>query len=146
MGIEAEFSRRVYADPDTIWEQLGDPTTWPNWWMDCVAARTLDNLSLREGSRLEVLVKPRLLQMTFNPVVDLYTERRTLSLTHRSALVHTTLSWQLVEKGEYVQVTATLVFNGLLPFLITITQQSGTVRTCINTAIKGLKRVAEQRF
>ena len=146
MGIEAEFSRRIYADPDTIWEQLGDLTTWPTWWQDCVAARTLDNLSLREGSQVELLLRPRTLQMTFKPVVDLYTDRRILSLTHQSAMVHSTFSWQLVEKGEYVQTTATLVFNGVLPFFITIAQQASNVRTSVNSAVKGLKRIAEQRY
>lgn len=146
MGIEAEVSRKIFADSDAIWELLGDPPAWPTWWLDCVSAKTLDSRTLREGSALEVLVKPRTMSLTLNPVVDLYTERKLLSLTHRSTFIHTTATWQLLEKKDSVLVTANIVFNGLLPFLITISQQSSVVRFSLNNNLKGLKKAAEKRY
>ena len=146
MGIEAEVSRKIFADSDAIWELLSDLEAWPTWWMDCVAARTMDSRKLREGSALEVLVKPRTVSLTLNPVVDLFTERKLLSLTHRSTFVHTTATWQLLEKNDAVIVTANIVFNGFLPFLITIAQQSSVVRLSLNNNLKGLKKAAEKRY
>jgi hypothetical protein len=146
MGIEAEVSRKIFADSDAIWELLSDLEAWPTWWVDCVIARTMDSRTLREGSTLEVLVKPRAVSLTLNPVVDLFTERKLLSLTHRSAFIHSTATWQLVEKNDAVTVTASIVFNGLLPFLITIAQQSSVVRFSLNNNLKGLKKAAEKRY
>lgn len=145
MGIEAEISRNILADPDVIWEQLTDTKTWPQWWMDCQSAKTMDDKRLDEGSRLELVVKPRMLALTLRPEVDLMTPHKTLSLTYHSAFIHTTCTWQLLEKPEGVKVTAQIVFNGLFPFLVTIMQNSSVVRVSLNNFMKGLKRSAERR-
>ena len=145
MGIEAEVSRNILADPDVIWEQLTDTPRWPQWWIDCQSAKTMDDRRLDEGSRLELVVKPRMLALTLRPEVDMMTPLKTLSLTHRSAFIHSTCSWQLVEKPEGVRVTAQIVFNGFFPFLVTIMQQSSSVRVSLNNFMKGLKRSAERR-
>ena len=145
MGIEAEVSKNVLTEREIIWELLGDPSTWASWWVDCVAAKTTDERSLREGSRLEVVLKPKRGKMTLNPVVDLCTEGKLLSLTHRSFGIHTTCEWKLEDRPEGVRVTARIVFNGLVPFLITIAQQSSIVRFSLNNNLRGLKRAAERR-
>ncbi len=145
MGIEAEVSRNILADPDVIWQQLTETKGWPSWWIDCRTAKTHDDKPLDEGSRLELMVKPRNVAITLNPVVDLMTPLKTLSLTHRSAFIHTTCTWQLVEKPEGVRVTAQIVFNGVFAFLVAIAQQSGVVRFSLNNFMKGLKRSAERR-
>lgn len=146
MGIEAEVVRNVFADPAAIWELLIDPPQWKTWWPDCVSATTDDSKSLREGSRIELVLQPRQMRMTLRPEVDLCTENKLLSLTHRSATIHSTATWQLVEKGDTVKVTAQIVFNGFLPFLITIAQQSSIVHFSLNNNLKGLKRAAERRY
>ena len=146
MGIEAEVSRKIYADSDAIWELLADPTSWSSWWTDCEAARSVDGKVLREGSGLEVVLQPKIMKLTLTPEVGLLSERKLLSLTHRSAMIHSTVTWQLAEKKEFVVVTADIVFNGVLPFLIAISQQSSIVRFSLTNNLKGLKRAAEQRY
>lgn len=145
MGIEAEISRNILADPDVIWEQLTDTKTWPAWWIDCQSAKTMDEKRLDEGSRLELVVKPGTVALTLRPEVDLMSPLKTLSMTHHTAFIHTTCSWQLVERPEGVRVTGQVVFNGLFAFLISILQRRSTVRLCLNNFMKGLKRSAERK-
>lgn len=146
MGIEAEVVKNVFAEPMVIWGLLADPPMWKTWWPDCISATTADSKSLHEGSHLELVLQPRQIKITLRPEVDLCTEGKLLSLTHRSALIHTTASWHLVEKDDCVRVTGQIVFNGFFPFLITIAQQSSIVRFSLNNNLKGLKRAAEQRY
>ena len=145
MGIETEVTKNVFAERELIWELLEDTSTWTSWWTDCVAVKTQDGKPLREGSQLELVVRPKRTKMTLRPVVDLCTEGKTLSLTHRSAGIHSTCVWQLTDRPEGVRLSAQIVFNGFVPFLITIAQQSSVVRFSLNNNLKGLKRAAERR-
>ncbi len=144
MGIDVELSTGILADPDIVWGLLEDPTGWSTWWHSCVAARTLDGKPLREGSELELVLQPKLQKLTFRPVVDLLTENRTLSLTYRTLFVQTTTAWYLAEKPDRTQVDVQTVFNGLLPFLMSILQQRSTVQFCLKTNLQGLRRSAER--
>ena len=110
-----------------------------------MAVKTQDGRLLHEGSELELVVRPRHMKMTLRPVVDLCTEGKTLSLTHRSAGIHSTCVWQLTDRPEGVRLSAEIVFNGLVPFLITIAQQSSVVRLSLNNNLNGLNRAAERR-
>lgn len=144
MGIDAEITTGIRADPDVIWGLLKDPSGWSTWWRSCVAAHTLDQRSLREGSEIELVLQPKQQKFTFRPVVDLMTEHRTLSLTHRTSFVQTTTAWYLAEKPDRTQVTVQTVFNGLLPFLMSIMQQRSTVQLVLKTNLQGLRRTAER--
>ncbi len=144
MGIDAEVSTGIRADPEVVWGLLVDASSWSSWWRICLAAESMDKKELREGSELEVLLQPKLQKFTFRPVVDLLTENRTLSLTQRSLFVQTTTAWYLVEKPDRTQVTVQTVFNGVLPFLMSIAQQRSTVPLCLKTNLQGLRRAAER--
>ena len=144
MGIDADLSIPVRADPDVVWGLLVDPSSWASWWRACVAARSLDGKDLREGSRLEVVLQVKYQKLTFKPVVDLLTENRTLSLTQRSFAVQTTTSWYLAEKPDRTEVAVQTVFNGLLPFVMSILQQRGTVQMALKSNLQGLRRAAER--
>lgn len=144
MGIDAELSAGIRADPDIIWGLLADPSGWSSWWRSCVAAHSVDGKTLHEGSGVELVLQPKLQKFTFRPVVDLLTEHRSLSLTHRSTFVQTTTAWYLAEKPDRTQVTVQTVFNGLLPFLMSLAQQRSTVQLCLKTNLQGLRRAAER--
>ncbi len=144
MGIDVDISINVRSDPEIIWGLLVDPSGWSGWWRTCIAARSLDDRTLREDSGLELVLQPKFQKLTFRPVVDLLTENRALSLTHRSLFVQTTTAWYLAEKPDRTQVTVQSVFNGLLPFLMSIAQQRSTVQLCLKTNLQGLRRAAER--
>ncbi len=144
MGIDAEITTGIRADPDIVWGLLVDPSSWSSWWRSCVAAHSIDSRDLREGSEIELVLKPKLQKVTFRPVVDLLTDYRTLSLTHRSFFVQTTTAWYLAEKPDRTQVTVQSVFNGILPFLMSIAQQRSTVHLTLKTNLQGLRRAAER--
>lgn len=144
MGIEVEQAKIIRADPEVVWDFLEHPETWKTWWPDCVEARVTDDRTLREASRLESVVRPVRLSLTLNPIVDLVIERKTLSMTHRSAFIQSTAAWYLYEKPDATHVKAELVFNGLFPFLVTIAQRSSTVRASVKRNLLGLKRAAER--
>ncbi len=144
MGIDAELSTSIRADPDVIWGLLEDPSGWSTWWRSCVAARVVDGRALREGSEIELVLQPKRQKFTFRPAVDLLTEQRTLSLTHRSLTVQTTTAWYLAEKPDRTQVTVQSVFNGVLPFAMSILQQRSTVQLALKVNLQGLRRAAER--
>ena len=144
MGIDAEHTTGIRADPDIIWGLLEDPSTWSSWWRICIAARSEDGKELREGSEVEMVLQPKFQKFTFRPVVDLLTPDRTLSLTHRGLFVQTTTAWYLADKPDRTQVTVQTVFNGLLPFLMSIAQQRSTVQLVLKTNLQGLRRAAER--
>ena len=145
MGIDVDLSTQIRADPEVIWELLVDPSGWNSWWRGCIAARCLDDRTLREGSELEVVLQPKLQKFTFRPFVDLLTENRTFSLTHRSIFVQTTTTWYLAEKPDRVQVNVQTVFNGILPFVMSILQQRSSVQLCLKGNLQGLRRAAERK-
>ncbi|MEM7352157.1 MAG: SRPBCC family protein [Acidobacteriota bacterium] len=145
MGIDVDLSTNIRADPEVIWSLLEDPASWKTWWRGCIAAQALDDRSLREGSQLEVVLQPKLQKFTFRPVVDLMTENRTLSLTHRSPMVQTTTAWYLAEKPDRTQVSVQSVFNGVLPFFMSILQQRSSVQLALKGSLQGLRRVAERK-
>lgn len=144
MGIDVELSGGIRADPDVIWGLLVDPSSWSGWWRSCVAAQSVDGKTLREGSEIELVLQPKFQKFTFRPVVDLLTEHRTLSLTHRTLFVQTTTAWYLAEKPDRTQVDVQTVFNGALPFLMSILQQRSTVQLSLKTNLQGLRRAAER--
>ena len=144
MGIDVELSTSIRTDPEIIWALLVDPSTWKGWWRGCLAAQTSDGRDLREGSQLEVLLQPKLQKFTFRPVVDLLTENRTLSLTHRSAFLQTTAAWYLAEKPDRTQVDLQIIFNGLLPFFMSIFQQRRSVQLILKKNLQGLRQAAER--
>jgi hypothetical protein len=144
MGIDVDLSTGIRADPDVIWGLLETPSSWNTWWRGCVNAQALDGRTLREGSRLEVVLQPKLQKFTFKPVVDLLTEHRALSLTHRSIFLQTTTAWYLVEKPDRTTVTVQTVFNGVMPFAMSILQQRSSVQLCLKGNLQGLRRAAER--
>jgi len=144
MGIEVEETKIVRSDPEVIWELLSKPEGWKGWWPACVEARLAEDPVLRDGSQLEVVLKPATVKMTFHPVVDLFTENKHLSLTHRSAFIQTTAVWYLTPRPDATLVKAEIIFNGLFPFLVTIAQRSSVVRYALQSNLRGLKRHAER--
>lgn len=144
MGIELEQTKIIRADPELIWDFLVRTETWKSWWPDCVEAASEDERRLDEGSRIELVLQPRVAKLTLRPTVDLLTEGKTLSLTHRSPLIQTTAAWYLSERPDATVVRGELVFNGIVPFLITIGQQSSAVRACFQRNLNGLKKAAER--
>ncbi len=145
MGIDVDISTQVRADPEVIWGLLEDPSTWSTWWRGCITARTGDGQLAREGSQLEVVLQPKLQKFTFRPIVDLLTENRTFSLTQRSLTVQTTTVWYLAEKPDRTLVNVQTVFNGVLPFAMSILQQRGAVQMSLKANLQGLRRAAERK-
>ncbi len=83
-------------------------------------------------------------KLTFKPAVDLLTPNRTLSLTQRSFAVQTTTGWYLAEKPDRTEVNVQTVFNGLLPFFMSVLQQRSTVQMALKSNLQGLRRAAER--
>ena len=144
MGIDADLSINVRADAEVIWSLLENPASWHGWWRACVTAHSFDGRTLHEGSEIEVVLQPKLQKFTFRPVVDLLTENKTLSLTHRSIVVQTTTVWYLAEKPDRTQVNVQTIFNGLLPLGMSIFQQRSAVQLALKSNLQGLRRAAER--
>ena len=144
MSLIVEKSVPVVAAPETIWGLLTNPQSWPEWWPDCIAAKASGPAHFGEGSRLELVLQPGLMKMTFRPEVDLYTENKTLSMTQRSTLVQATVTWYLQPKSEGTRVSVRGVFQGPLFFLMRILQQGSAPMVALTTQLRGLRRTAER--
>lgn len=144
MGIEVELQKMVHASPEAVWSLIASPQTWPSWWQECDSARTADGKAVREGSRLLVAIKPGNRMMQVEPEVDLFTERRTLSLTHRSPLLQTTCSFYLHEKPKGTLVVVQAVSEGIQSTLARFLGRSHLLRVALESGLRGLKRLAER--
>jgi hypothetical protein len=144
MSFECEQSVNVATDREVVWRLLIDPTTWKTWWPDCIDASAVDRKMLHEGSKLELALQPKQVKYTFNPEVDLTSEGKNLSLTHRSLFVQWTVSWHLQDLANGTRVTARGAFTGLGTALKGLFHQDDTVRFSLHSNLRGLKRLAER--
>lgn len=144
MAIVVEESVNVASAPETIWGLLVNVGAWHTWWPDCVEANTRDYRALREGSELKVLMQPKHQKMSLRPVVDMCTEGRSLSITHRSVMIRTTVVWTLKTGSAGARVSVRGVFAGLLVLLMQVVGQGHLFRFSLHRALRGLKKIAER--
>lgn len=146
MGIEVQQSKLVVAPAPTVWSLVASPKAWSTWWRECTSCRTLDGKAVREGSQLEIVIDPGTGAGTYVPVVDLFTDEKALSLTHRGSLVQATLVFYLSVKpgGRGTEVRVDLVMDGLGPFFGRFLGRATTARIAVDNGLKGLKRYAER--
>ncbi|MEM8961653.1 MAG: SRPBCC family protein [Acidobacteriota bacterium] len=144
MGFELDHSVNVAAPADIVWRLLIDPSSWSGWWRDCLDAQSRDLRNLREGSELSLTVQPKHMRMTFEPRVDLMIEQKTLSMSHRSALVQASLSWYLGASEMGTRVQARVVFAGLWSNVMGLTRQKDAVHFAVHSNLRDLKKVAER--
>ena len=144
MGIEISMSISIAARTETVWSLLIDPRTWKSWWPDCIEATSHDFRTLREGSKLEVVVQPKTSKASFFPVVDLMSEGKSLSLTSRGTFLQSTVAWYLqpIDAGTRVRVHGD--FTGLATTLMRLTRRDDTFRFALHGNLRGLKRVGER--
>lgn len=144
MGREIDISRTIVAPIDTVWELVEKPVTWKSWWPECENAQILDRGALREGSSIEVTLKPDYRKYDFRPTVDLFTMGKTLSLTHRSWAVRATVSFYLSEKSSGTHVRLQAVVEGLGMLIAGFTGRGALPQQVFDSALRGLKRTAER--
>ena len=145
MALKLEGFKNIAAAPATVWQLLDRPTTWKAWWEDCVEAIAVDRKGLREGSRIELVLKPSYRRLVFFPVVELYTENKILSLVYRTALVDAALTFYLQEdKDGCTQVRCQLKFGGVYGIFLRLLRQGDTIRFSHDRCLRGLKRMAER--
>lgn len=144
MGIELDLSKKILAPPGVVWGLLGNPSSWATWWRDCEVARITDHRSAREGARLDLVVKPGQRETSFSPTIDLYTEDRTLSLTHRSGISQATCVWYLNKKPNGTVVRAQLVYEGIGSLFVRLSGRKTLVRLALENQLKDLKKYSER--
>jgi uncharacterized protein YndB with AHSA1/START domain len=144
MGLEIDVQKNIDAAPATVWELLEKPPTWSTWWTECDHALAQDRRGLREGSQIELVLRPDRRPTTLMPVVELYTEEKTLSLTHRSSMVQATATFYLSSHRHGTRVRVQAVFEGLGILLLRLSGRGGVPLHTLDSALRGLKRVAER--
>jgi len=144
MSLIVERSVQIAAAPEAIWGLLSRPDTWAGWWSDCTIAKPYDAGRFGEGSKIELVLQPGWLKVTFRPYVDLFTENKTLSLTQRSALVQSTVAWYIQPRAESTRLAVRGVFQGGLFFFMRVLQRGGTAELVLKSHLRGLKRTVER--
>lgn len=145
MALKLEASKFVAAAPATVWQLLDRPTTWKAWWEDCVEAIAVDRKGLREGSQIELVLKPGYRRVSFQPTVELYTENRILGLAQKDSLVDARLTFYVQEDRDGgTHVRCHLSFGGPYAILVRLLRQGDLVRISHDRILRGLKRMAER--
>ncbi|MEM8934660.1 MAG: hypothetical protein AAGE94_25925 [Acidobacteriota bacterium] len=92
----------------------------------------------------EIILDPGTGALTFQPEVDLFTDQKTLSLTHRSPFTQATCIYYLSSKRSGTEVRIELVMDGLGPFLGRFLGRRITAQVTVESALRGLKRYSER--
>lgn len=142
--LAIEESIHVATPADKIWRLLADPTTWKTWWPGCVDAATADRKTLREGSRLELVLQPTWLRMTLRPKVEVATINRALIWVGQSAGIQGRHAWYLDEKPDGTRIREREDFTGAGVVLLHVLFQVGATRKMFQANLRGLKKMAER--
>ena len=143
MAVVVEKVTNIASAPETVWSLLVNPESWKSWWSGCIEARTMDRRTLREGSQLELVLQPRHQKVTLNPVVDMMSEGKTLSLTQQGALLQGTVVWEVVEGPMGARVNLRGVFKGFQVWLMGLAGKNGTFQLSLSANLRGLKKTSE---
>ena len=144
MSIIVEHGVSMASDPQTVWGLLMNTGSWSTWWKECKVAQTTDHKTLREGSQIELLLLPRSSKITLWPVVDMLTEGKTFSMTHRSPMYQGTVVWRILPGKDGVRVEVRGVFQGIGIKLLALRGGKATLASVLRSNLRGLKRLAEQ--
>ena len=144
MGIEIDLSKKILASQEVVWSLLGNPGTWTRWWRDCEAAHSKDGRAAREGAEFEIVLKPGQTSHSYSPIIDLYTENRTMSMTQRGVISQVTCVWYLNKKPNGTEVRAQLVYEGLGSLVTRLTGRTTLVRLALENQLKDIKKFAER--
>lgn len=144
MGKEIDLSRNIQAPVDVVWELLEKPVTWKSWWKECEEAHIVDRGALREGSAIEISLRPDNRLLTLHPTVDLFTFGKTLRLTHRSLALRATAAFYVSQKQHGAHVRVQAVTEGLSILFLTLVGSGSLPLQVLDSALRGLKRTAEQ--
>lgn len=144
MAVVVEKVASVASAPETVWGLLVNPESWKSWWPGCVEAHTEDYRTLREGSKVELVLRPKSRKMTFNPEVDMISEGKTLSLTHHSLFLQGTVVWEVGEGPAGTRVSLRGVFKGFQVWLMGLASQNDVFQASLHGHLRGLKKIAER--
>lgn len=144
MAIVVEHSTNIASAPETVWGLLINVSSWHTWWKDCVEANTADFKMIHEGSEISMVMQPKHQKMTFQPVVDLCTEGKVLSLTHRSLTIQSTVVWTLKSGPTGARIHIRGVFAGVSVFFMRLLRQDDIFHFSLHGNLRGLKRMAER--
>lgn len=144
MAVVVERTVNVASTPETIWGLLVNASTWKSWWDDCVVATAKDHRALHEGSEIELVLQPKHRKITFQPIVDMMSEGKTLSLTQHAALMQGTVVWQLAEGPMGARVSLRGVFTGFQIWLMGLASQNDIFQFSLYSNLRGLKKMAER--
>lgn len=144
MAVVVERVANVESAPETVWGLLVNLETWKRWWPGCVEASADDHRTLHEGSKIELVLQPAGRKVTFNPVVDMLSEGKTLSLTHQSLFLQGTVVWEVAEGPTGARVSLRGVFKGFQVWLMGLASQNGIFQHGLSSSLRGLKKLAER--
>jgi hypothetical protein len=144
MAKIVERTAHVEAAPETVWGLLINLNSWNAWWPECVEANTDDTRTLREGSKIELVIEPRHRKITLSPFVDMMSEGRSLSLTLLSPLLKGTVVWTVADGPSGAKVSVRGVFTGFQVWLLGLVGGTLVFQTSLYANLRGLKKFAEK--
>lgn len=144
MAIAMEHTVPVAADPETVWGLLINAESWKEWWPECVTAKSLDHRTLREGSRVELLLDASGRKRTFFAEVGMVSEGKTLSMTHESWNLRCTVTWNILPGPSGARLQVHGAFAGLGAFWEHTMGRDYSFSVPFRSQLRHLRRIAEQ--
>ncbi len=144
MPLVIDESIAIAAPPEAVWRLLEDPASWKAWWPACVEARTVDRRAIRDGSVLELALRPSWMTLKFKPRVEAATPGKHLIWVGQGGGVTGRHAFYLDRRPDGTLVRQQETFSGPGVLVMRLLGQVEATRRMFRDNLKGLKRLAER--
>jgi hypothetical protein len=131
----------IEADPETIWELVGDPNRHPEWWPDVIDVECAD---LREGCRYRGVVKGPIRAEEHELLIERLDGCREVSILCEGTGVRTRFLLTDAQGGTFVEGYFEIQPNGVGNTVVAAVAGRRILRSWLEQSLVNLKQVAER--
>jgi uncharacterized protein YndB with AHSA1/START domain len=131
----------IEADPQTIWELVGDPNRHPEWWPDVIEVECAD---LREGCRYRGVIKGPLKTEEHELLIERMEGCREVSIRCEGTGVTTRFVLTEAQGGTFVEGYFAIEPNSIGIKVVAAVSGRRVMRSWLERSLENLKRTAER--
>jgi len=131
----------IDADPEKIWELVGDPNRHPDWWPGIVEVECAD---LREGCRYREVVKGFFRPQEHDIVIERLDTCQEVCISCQDTGVTTRFVLTGAQGGTFVEGHFSIEPQTVGTKVVTAVTGRRVMRSWLERSLENLKRVAEQ--
>jgi hypothetical protein len=132
----------IDADPETIWQLVGDPNRHPDWWPGVVDVECAD---LREGCRYREVVKGFFRPQEHDIVIERLDTCQEVCISCQDTGVTTRFVLTGAQGGTFVEGHFSIEPTKVGPKVVTAVMGRRFMRSWLERSLENLKRTAERQ-